>query len=770
MQERAPTLSATPPADPAELQLPILGMTCASCVNRIERYLEKTPGVETASVNLATEVATIRYLPDLAGRAEFVDAVEAAGYEVRPARDLIGPPGAASLTAVASAAAADAAERAREAHGLLVEALVSIAVAVGIMVLMFWPQTALSLTDLNRIALLPATLVQLWPGGRFYRPAWRAFRHGAANMDTLVAIGTSAAWGYSVVITLWPATVVAAGFEPMTYFDASTIVIGLVLLGRWLEARAKSRMTGAIQGLLELAPASARRVGPNGDEEVGLESVIAGDLLRVRPGERIPTDGVIIEGSSAVDESMLTGESLPVDRSTGDAVIGATVNTTGSFVMRATRVGSDTALARIVELVERAQGSKAPIQRSADRIAEVFVPVVLVIAAATFAVWFAVGPEPRLTFALVASIAVLVIACPCAMGLATPTAIMVATGRGAASGILIKGGEALETAGRVDTVLLDKTGTLTMGRPAVVGIVPAAGWDVEGVLDVAGSAERGSEHPLGGAIAERARTGGRGGLPVEAFVAHAGHGVEAIVGGRAVVVGNERFLAERDIAIDALAADRDRAAAEGRTAAWLAVDARLAGLLLLVDPLKPEAAAGIARLRELGLDPWLVTGDARATAGSIGRSAGFAADHVLAEVLPAEKAATVERFQRTGKRVAMVGDGINDAPALARADLGIAIGTGADVAIEASDVTLVGGDPRLVASAVALSRRTMTVIRQNLFWAFGYNVVLIPVAAGALYPAFGIVLSPAIAAGAMALSSLSVVANSLRLRRADVSP
>jgi P-type Cu+ transporter len=766
-------------APPAELQLPIVGMTCASCVNRIERYLKKTPGVETATVNLATEVATIRYLPDRAGRAEFVAAIEAAGYEIRPTRtpasgvdeaaDALGPDPTA-LSVVSAAAAADAADRAREARGLLVEALLSIGVAVGIMVLMFWPQAALSLTDLNRIALLPATLVQLWPGGRFYRPAWRAFRHGAANMDTLVAIGTTAAWGYSVVVTLWPATVVEAGFEPMTYFDAAAIVIGLVLLGRWLEARAKGRMAGAIHGLLDLAPASARRIGPGGDEEVALEAVAAGDLLRVRPGDRIPTDGVIVEGASSIDESMLTGESLPVDRTIGDEVIGATVNTTGSFVMRATRVGSDTALARIVELVERAQGSKAPIQRTADRIAEVFVPAVLVIAVATFLVWYAFGPEPRLTFALVSFIAVLVIACPCAMGLATPTAIMVGTGRGAESGILIEGGEALEAAGRVDTVLLDKTGTLTVGRPSVVAIVPADGWDVGRVLDLAGSAERGSEHPLGAAIHARARADGRGELSVESFTAHAGHGVEASVDGRDVVVGSARFFAERDIVTDGLATERDRASLEGRTAAWLAVDGRVAGLLVLVDPVKPEAAAAVAGLRDLGLDPWLVSGDARATAESIGREAGIAADHVLAEVLPAEKAATVERFQRAGARVAMVGDGVNDAPALAQADVGIAIGTGADVAIEASDITLVGGDPRLVGSAVVLSRRTLTVIRQNLFWAFAYNVILIPVAAGALYPAFGITLSPGIAAGAMALSSLSVVANSLRLRRVDVAP
>jgi Cu+-exporting ATPase len=767
-------------APPAELQLPIAGMTCASCVNRIERYLKKTPGVETASVNLATEVATIRYLPDRAGRAEFVDAIEAAGYEIRPARMPSGgadgtairhASGPAALSVAAAAAAADAADRAREARGLLVEALVSIGVAVGIMVLMFWPQTTIPLTDLNRIALIPATIVQLWPGGRFYRPAWRAFRHGAANMDTLVALGTTAAWAYSVVVTLWPASVVEAGFEPMTYFDAAAIVIGLVLLGRWLEARAKGRMAGAIHGLLDLAPASARLIGPGAEEkDVALEAVATGDLLRVRPGDRIPTDGIIVEGASSIDESMLTGESLPVDRGIGDDVIGATVNTNGSFVMRATRVGSDTALARIVELVERAQGSKAPIQRSADRIAEIFVPAVLVIAIATFLAWYAFGPEPRLTFALVSFIAVLVIACPCAMGLATPTAIMVGTGRGAESGILIEGGEALEAAGRVDTVLFDKTGTLTVGRPSVVEIVPADGWDVGRLLDLAGSAERGSEHPLGVAISDRARADGRGELPVAAFSAHAGHGVVASIEGRSVVVGSARHLAGRGIATDGLATERDRATLEGRTAAWLAVDGRVAGLFVLVDPVKPEAAAAVARLRHLGLDPWLVSGDARATAESIGRQAGIAPDHVLAEVLPADKAATVERLQRTGARVAMVGDGVNDAPALAQADVGIAIGTGADVAIEASDITLVGGDPRLVGSAVELSRRTLSVIRQNLFWAFAYNVILIPVAAGALYPAFGITLSPGIAAGAMALSSLSVVANSLRLRRVDVTP
>ena len=771
-------MSDHPPTAPIELQLPIVGMTCASCVNRIERYLRRTPGVQEATVNLATETATIHYLPELAGRTELVAAVEAAGYDVRPPRTTTGPSGSvtldaaagSTLSAAAAAAAAEATERAGEARTLLIEALVSIAVAVGIMILMFWPQDAIPLTDLNRLVLIPATVVQLWPGARFYRPAWRAFRHGAANMDTLVAIGTTAAWGYSVLVTLWPSTVVEAGFEPMTYFDAAALIVGLVLLGRWLEARAKSRMTGAIHGLLDLAPATARRVSPDGDVVVPLDAVVPGDLLRVRPGDRIPTDGIVVDGASSIDESMITGESVPVERSVGDEVIGATVNTTGSFLMRATRVGTDTVLARIVDLVERAQGSKAPIQRTADRIAEVFVPVVLVIAAVTFVAWYLLGPEPRLTFALVSSIAVLVIACPCAMGLATPTAIMVGTGRGAESGILIEGGEALEATGRLDTVLLDKTGTLTVGRPSVVDVVPAVGWDPARILDLAASSERGSEHPLAGAILERARADGLGTLPATGFVARPGLGVEARVDGRSVVVGTARTLAERGVATEPLAGAAERAATVGRTAAWLAVDGRLAGLILLSDRLKPEAPAAVARLRALGLDPWLVSGDSRSTAESIGRDAGIAPDRVLAEVLPAEKVATVERLQRAGARVAMVGDGINDAPALARADVGIAIGTGADVAIEASDVTLVGGDPRLVASAVELSRRTLRVIRQNLFWAFAYNVVLIPVAAGVLYPAFGINLSPALAAGAMAISSLTVVGNSLRLRRVDVRP
>ncbi|HSO28444.1 MAG TPA: heavy metal translocating P-type ATPase, partial [Candidatus Sulfomarinibacteraceae bacterium] len=472
-----------------------------------------------------------------------------------------------------------------------------------------------------------------------------------------------------------------------------------------------------------------------------------------------------------VDESMLTGEPIPATKAAGDEVIGATLNTTGSFVMRAVHVGRDTALARIVELVQRAQGSKAPIQRLADRISEIFVPAVLVVASLTFLAWFLGGPEPRVTLALTAFIGVVIIACPCAMGLATPTAIMVGTGKGAEVGILIRGGEALEGAGRVDTVVLDKTGTLTLGRPAIAAIVPAPGGaDAARLLDLAASLEVGSEHPLGEAIVRRAREDELGFLAVEGFEAVAGRGVRGRVDGHEVAIGSGRLLGELGIDTAPLVEAAEASASQGSTLAWVGVDGRLAGLFAIADPVKAESAEAIRLLRAMGMDVWLLTGDSRLTAESVARQVGIGADRVIAEVLPADKDDVIERLQAAGHRVAMVGDGINDAPALARADVGVAIGTGADVAIEASDVTLVGGDPRLVASAIGLSRATIRVIRQNLFWAFAYNVLLIPVAMGALYPAFGITLSPALAAGAMALSSVSVVTNSLRLRSVDVRP
>jgi len=770
MTTQTPTTADVTPT--TEIQLPVVGMTCASCVNRIERFLSKTPGVEEATVNLATEIATIRYLPDKADRADLVSAVEAAGYEVRSSALMTTgvADGSAEADAIDAAQAEEDAARTRDLRLMLTQSLVSIGAALVIMVLMFWPQTVVPMTDINKLVLWPATFIQFWAGGRFYRAAWRAFRHGGATMDTLVVVGTTAAWAYSVFITMWPEIVHEAGLHPETYFDSSTIIIGLVLLGRWLELRARGQTTGAIKRLIGLQAKTARLV--RGDEEidVSLDQVQPGDMLRVRPGEKVPVDGVLVEGSSAIDESMLTGEAMPVDKTTGDDVIGATLNTSGSFVMRATRVGRETALARIVELVQRAQGSKAPIQKLADRISAVFVPIVLAVGALTFAIWFIGGPEPRLTLALTAFIAVVVIACPCAMGLATPTAIMVGTGKGAEAGILVRGGEALEQAQRLDTVVFDKTGTLTLGRPAVAEVVPLGEVTVAELLDLAGSAERGSEHPIGTAIVARAREDELGFAPVGSFAAVAGHGVEAVVDGRPVLLGNARLLAEHSVEAEPLLELAAAQAAEGRTPVLVAVDGQPAGVIAVADPVKAESAAAVRALGEMGIETWMITGDGRVTAEAVARQVGIPPERVLAEVLPGDKSAQVERLQGAGRRVAMVGDGINDAPALVQADLGIAIGTGADVAIEASDVTLVGGDPRGVLSALVLSRRTMRVIRQNLFWAFAYNVLLIPVAMGVLYPAFGITLSPAMAAGAMALSSVSVVTNSLRLRSVRVRP
>ncbi len=687
------------------------------------------------------------------------------------------PPRVGTSTAAADLAEeadAGAAERDREARTLRDQALVSLAVAAGTMFLMFWPGLPWAMEDINKVVLWPATFIQFWAGRRFYDAALRAARHGSSNMNTLVAVGTSAAWVYSVFVTMWPEVIHRAGLPPETYFDSSTIIVGLILLGRWLEARAKGQTVGAVKKLIGLQATTARLVrgsGPTAQEvDVPLAEVQAGDVLRVRPGDKVPVDGVVLEGTSAIDASMLTGEAMPVDVAAGSEVIGATLNTTGSFLMRATRVGRDTALARIVELVQRAQGSKAPIQRLADRISGIFTPVVLATAGLTFALWFVFGPEPRLTLGLAAFITVVVVACPCAMGLATPTAIMVGTGRGAESGVLIRGGEALEGAHRVTAVVLDKTGTLTLGRPTVVAVVPAEGFAEAELLDLAGSVERGSEHPLGAAIVNRARLDELGFRAVDEFRAVVGHGVEATVEGRTVLVGNERLMADHEVDLRGLRTAAQAEAAEGRTPTYMAVDGRAAGLIVIADPLKPEAAEAVRELAAEGLEVWLVTGDHRSTAEAVARQVGIAPEQVMAEVLPGDKAEAVARLQGRGLVVAMVGDGINDAPALAQADLGVAIGTGADVAIEASDVTLVGGDPRGVASAIALSRRTMTVIRQNLFWAFAYNVVLIPVAMGALYPWFGITMNPAMAAGAMALSSVSVVSNSLRLRGFDARP
>jgi len=779
MSASVPTIPAGPvrPAGadqaPVEVSFPVVGMTCASCSNRIERFLRKTDGVVEANVNLATEVATIRYLPEAVGRGELVGAIEKAGYEVRP-----GALEAAEARATGAGAAATAVDdeldeteriRAREQHELGIQSAVSIGVAIGIMVLMFAP-LPLTMHDVNRLVLWPATFVQFWAGRRYYLAAWKSARHGGTNMSTLVAVGTSAAWGYSVFVTMYPEVIMRAGLPAETYFDSSTIIIGLILLGKWLESRAKGRTTGAIRRLVGLQAKTARLVRPNGDVDVAIEQVQPGDLLRVRPGEKVPVDGVVAEGSSAVDEAMLTGEAMPVTKDPGDEVIGATINTTGSFVMRATRVGRDTALAQIVEMVQRAQGSKAPIQRLADQISGVFVPVVLGIAAATFALWWLLGPEPKVTLALAAFITVVIIACPCAMGLATPTAIMVGTGRGAEAGILVRGGEALENAHRVTAVILDKTGTLTRGKPAVAEVIPAGDLAEDDLLRLAAAVEAGSEHPLASAILLAARERRLAFPGGDAFAATAGGGAEATVDGRTVLVGSARFLAERGVDLGELAAAGEAQAAVGWTPVFVAADGAPVGLIAIADPVKPESAEAVRALEAAGIEAWLVTGDHRATALAVAARVGIPPERVRAQVLPGDKAGVVDELRARGKVVAMVGDGINDAPALAAADLGIAIGTGADVAIEASDITLVGGDPRGVVAAIALSRRTMAVIRQNLFWAFAYNVALIPIAMGILYPLFGITINPAMAAGAMALSSVSVISNSLRLRGYDPRP
>ena len=751
------TTTPAPAAPTAEIQLPIEGMSCASCVNRIERYLRKTPGVADANVNLATEVATVRYFPEMAGLDEIAQAIEAAGYEIRHIPQAVGGDRASLL----DEADAEAAVRAREQRTLGLTAAVSLLVAALTMLVMYLPNAPWMMEQAAWVFIGPATAVQFLAGRRFYRAALRAARHGSTSMDTLVVVGTTAAWAFSVLVTFAPDLLRSAGIEPQTYFDSSTAIIGLILTGRWLEARAKGQTVGAVKALIGLQARSARIVRAGAEIDVPLEEVRVGDLVRVRPGERVPVDGRVMEGSSAVDEAMLTGEPIPAEKGPGSEVIGGTMNGHGTFMFRATRVGRDTALAQIVDLVRRAQGSKAQIQRLADRIASVFVPVVLVLGAATFALWFVLGPEPHLTHALVAFITVVVIACPCAMGLATPTAIMVGTGNGAEAGILIRGGEALELAARIDAVIFDKTGTLTRGRPSLGEVVAAPGFTADEVLDVAAAVERGSEHPLAAAILAGAAARDLGRRPVEDFEAIAGRGVRGRVEGRMVLVGTAAFLEAEGVDVGELGS----AAGLPSAVSYVAIDGRAAGLLPTIDEIKPEAGAAVAELQAAGIEVWLVTGDQARTAMTVAAAVGIAPERVMAEVLPAGKAAAVASLQARGLRVAMVGDGINDAPALAQADVGVAIGTGSDVALEASDITLVGGDPRSVAAAIRLSRQTLRVIRQNLAWAFGYNVVLIPVAMGALYPIAGITLNPAMAAGAMALSSVSVVTNSLRLRR-----
>ena len=748
------------------LELPIEGMTCASCVRRIEKALARVEGVREATVNLATEKAHVVADPTVATLERLEGAVERAGYKVGPLPDL----SASSSSAGGAGAPAPATdpdlrerEEQRRLDDLRRKAVVSLVVGIGMMALMYLP-LHLDMVLVAPALLIAGTIVQFWAGATFYSSAWAVARHGSANMDTLVALGTSAAYGYSAFVTLWPSLAQRWGFPYDLYYESAVIIIALILLGRWLEARARKQTSGAIKALMGLQAKTARVIRDGLERDIPVEAVQVGDLVRVRPGEKIPVDGVIVEGASAIDESMLTGESLPVDKGPKDTVIGATLNKTGSFIFRGTKVGRDTTLGQIIRLVEEAQGSKAPIQRLADTISGYFVPVVLAIAVLTFAGWMAFGVEPHLTLALTAAIAVLIIACPCAMGLAAPTAIMVGIGKGAEHGILIRGGEALEQARRVDTIVLDKTGTLTRGTPRVTRVVAANGLSEHELLRMAAAAEVGSEHPVGEAIVTRARELGLDVPKAEQFQSLTGQGVRATVDGRAVVLGNRSLMAQENIALNGLADRADEVARAGVTPLFVAADGQATGVIGVADTLKPESREAVALLRALGLEVWMLTGDNRGTADGIAREAGIDPEHVLAEVLPGQKAETVRALQQEDRVVAMVGDGINDGPALAQADLGIAIGTGTDVAMAASDVTLVGGDLRHIVTAIALSRKTVGVIKQGLFWAFAYNVILIPVAMGALYPFFRVMLSPVLAAAAMAMSSVSVVTNALRLR------
>jgi P-type Cu+ transporter len=754
--------------------LPILEMTCASCVARVERALRQVPGVLSADVNLATEKATIAYLPGRADHGALVAAVRAAGYDVA---DAATADGAAKGTDAAEAAL-DAERAARAAaYGALRRKVIagfvlSALIFVGTMQPDWFPFLPHWLHN-GYVLWALATPVQFWVGRQFYTAAWAGLRHGfSTNMNTLIAMGSSAAYLYSVAGVLFPQAFEHAGLGEPMYFDSAALIITLILFGRLLEARAKGQTGDAVRKLIGLQPRTARVVRDGVEVDVPIAAVLAGDLVRVRPGEKVPVDGVVVDGSSAVDESMLTGEPIPSLKEAGDEVIGATLNSTGTFTFTATRVGSETALAQIVRLVEQAQGSKPPIARLADVIASYFVPAVIGVATLTFVVWLAFGPDPAFTYALLNFVAVLVIACPCALGLATPTAIMVGTGKGAENGVLIRDGASLETAHKLDTVVLDKTGTITEGRPRVTDVVlldgaAGLGGDAEDgatrggaedqVLRLAAGAERGSEHPLAAALLAAAAERGLEVPAATRFEALAGHGIRAEVDGREVVVGSGRLVEVPD---DGAVADL---LAAGKTLVGIAVDGRPAAVIAVADTVKLQSAAAVRRLHGLGLRVIMLTGDDRRAARAIAAEVGI--DDVMAEVLPGDKAAKVRDLQAGGERVAMVGDGINDAPALAQADIGVAIGTGADVALEASDVTLISGDLNGVATAVELSRRTIAVVKQNLFWAFAYNVALIPLAAGVFYPSFGVLLNPIYAAAAMGLSSVTVVSNSLRLRR-----
>ncbi|WP_317128735.1 heavy metal translocating P-type ATPase [Hymenobacter fodinae] len=758
----APAQPAAPAGGTETATLNIEGMTCASCSNFVEKALSRTPGVQRATVNLASEKATIEYLPGQIDRAGLKAAVEQAGYGVHE------PVAPASPNVLASDQELD--QRKAEAYQKLKRRFqVAVGLAVVIMplsMLMLWPRMMnLIPTPVLNYVLLALTLpVLLYSGREFYVSAWNGFRHRTASMDTLIAVGTGAAFLYSLAATVIPHWFMQRGIMPEVYYDTTATIIALILLGKVLESRAKSKTSAAIKALMGLQAKTARVVRGGQEVDVPIEQVVPGDEVVVRPGEKVATDGVLLSGHSAVDESMLTGESLPVEKKQGDNVFGATLNKTGSFRFRVSKVGAETMLAQIVKLVEEAQGSRAPIQQLADKVSAVFVPVVVMIAIVTFVLWFDFAPEAtRLPLALVNFVAVLIIACPCALGLATPTAIMVGTGKGAEHGVLIRNAEALEKAEKVTTVLLDKTGTITRGEPSVTDFVPVTGEATDRLLPLLAAVERQSEHPLAEAVVRYADAQGAAALSATAFQAVEGRGASATVDGQAILLGNRRLLIEHQVPMTAAA---EQAAAQlldqAKTVLYAAMGGQVVALIGVADTVRDTSVAAIRHLQQKGIEVVMMTGDNPQTAAKVAEQVGI--KRYFAEVLPADKAGKVKELQAEGRVVAMVGDGINDAPALAQADIGLAMGGGTDVAMEAAGITLMRSDLQGVVTAIDLSRQTMRTIKQNLFFAFIYNTLGIPIAAGLLFPLTGWLLSPMLAAGAMALSSVSVLTNSLRLR------
>ncbi|NSY42759.1 heavy metal translocating P-type ATPase [Agrobacterium tumefaciens] len=743
--------------DEKTIELDIEGMTCASCVGRVEKALKAVSGVSDASVNLATERATVRVAGNAVSAARLAEAISQAGYKANEI--------------VADKAKGDEPDR-REAElrGLKISLATAVALTLPVFILEMGSHLVPAIHDfvMETVGMRESwylqfaltTLVLFGPGLRFFKKGIPALLRLAPDMNSLVVLGTAAAWGFSVVATFVP-EILPRGTANV-YYEAAAVIVTLILLGRFLEARAKGRTSEAIKRLVGLQAKSARVIRNGETIDVPLQDVATGDVIVVRPGEKVPVDGLVLDGSSYVDESMITGEPVPVTKTAGSEVVGGTVNRNGSFTFRATKVGADTLIAQIIRMVEAAQADKLPIQALVDKVTNWFVPAVMLAALVTFIVWFILGPDPALTFALVNAVAVLIIACPCAMGLATPTSIMVGTGRAAEMGVLFRRGDALQTLRDADVIAVDKTGTLTLGKPTLVHFTTTEGFDQDEVLRLVASLESRSEHPIAEAIVEAAKHGGLTLADAAGFEATPGFGVAATVDGRKVEAGADRFMVKLGYDIAKFADDADRLGREGQSPLYAAVDGRLAAIIAVADPIKPTTPEAIAALHALGLKVTMITGDNRRTAEAIARRLGI--DEVVAEVLPDGKVEAVKRLAADGRRVAFVGDGINDAPALAAADVGLAIGTGTDVAIESADVVLMSGDLRGVANAIALSKATIRNIRQNLFWAFAYNAALVPVAAGILYPANGVLLSPVLAAGAMALSSVFVLTNALRLK------